>query len=219
MNFKLNSIVLALAFSSSALLLPDGVAAVVASQQQQQQQQQQQLRGSRSLSINNSPRSMVAATGSNFCPKVAPTDGSSCANVLPDGMSGGNCGWQHSSWNGDTGTKTTTIDNCTCTGEQGGNWSCSKEIKTNTSPPAPPPPPATTALNNNDDGSNWCPKYSPISGTECAMVGMWVGTCYFSSSAQEGEVSNNNSQACTCQNGRFTCRSEAFPKDDVNRSI
>jgi hypothetical protein len=200
MNFKLNSIVLALAFSSSALLLSDGVAAVVASQQQQ-------LRGSQSLNINNIQRNiMVAAAGSDFCPNVAPTDGSSCANMLADVMSSRTCGWQHSSWDGGTGTKTTTIDNCTCTGEQSSSWSCSKDIETSRSPPAAPspsPPPAIT-----------CPKYSPISGTECAMVGMWVGICYFSSSAQEGEVSNNNSQACTCQNGKFTCRLEAFPTKD-----
>jgi len=148
----------------------------------------------------------VTATDDNFvCPKDAPADASSCVNVLPVGMSSGSCWWQKSSLDG-VGKTTTEQDSCSCTKQQN-TWSCSKEIDTKTSPPAPSPSPVTTP----DD--NFCPPYAPTSQTTCKLTGMWVGTCYYSSSAQENETPNTNSQTCLCQNGFISCSSQPYPTD------
>jgi len=203
MIFKLNSIILvtfAVAFASSNLF--DGVNAA--------SYQQQQLRGAQTYNDSYRQRTMVAVgSDSNFCPKDAPVDGSSCANVLPNGTSSGNCGWQRTSWDG-VGTTTTETDHCTCT-KKIGNWSCCKEIDTKASPPAPSPPPATVPTA--PDVDNFCPSYFPGSNKECALTGMMVGTCYYSSSAQKDEAPNNDSQACFCKDGLFTCSSQPYPKD------
>lgn len=199
MIFKLTSSIIlvtfAVTFASSDFL--NGVDAAFT---------QQQLRGSRTNYDNYVQRKMVSSgSDGSFCPKDAPADGSSCANILPDGISGGNCGWQSTSWDG----ASTTIfeqNSCACTKEEG-IWSCSKEIETKTSPPAPSPPPVTAP----DD--NFCPQYSPKTNAECGLTGMWVGTCYYSSNAQENETPNNNSQACSCKDKMFTCSSQPYPND------
>jgi len=147
----------------------------------------------------------VTATDGSFCPKNPPADASSCANVLSVEMSSGSCGWGKSSRDG-TGKTTTEQDSCSCAKQQG-TWSCSKEIDIKTSPPAPSPPPVTTA----DD--NFCPPYAPTSQTTCGLTGMWVGKCYYSSSAQENEMPNNNSQICLCKNGLISCSSQPYPTD------
>jgi hypothetical protein len=178
MNVKLNSIVLALAFASSLL---DGVAAA---------SQQQQLRGSPD---NNSPqRNMaVAGVGSISCPPLAPTNGDSCVGVLSPGSTNGYCGWQRSSWDGD-GTKTTTIDKCSC-GQQS-IWSCSKDIETNTSPPVPSPPPATVPTPSSD--STWCLLASGSTGDICTLPdGKSSGSCTNWSTTADRVTTKN---VCTC---------------------
>mmetsp|Transcript_52169 Transcript_52169/g.53149 ORF Transcript_52169/g.53149 Transcript_52169/m.53149 type:complete len:189 (-) Transcript_52169:3-569(-) len=66
------------------------------------------------------------------------------------------------------------------------------------------------------DGTNFCPpKYVPNSGTTCSLTGMYVGTCYYSSSAKnDAEPTNTDSQACSCnenKSGKFACKSQPFP--------
>jgi hypothetical protein len=185
MNFKLNSIVLALAFASSALV--DGVAAA----------SQQQLRGSLDNN-NNSPQRNMAIS----CPKVAPTNGSSCANVLSGGSNRGYCGWQHSSWDG-TGARTTTIDNCTCNADGNSSWSCTKDIQTITSPPTPSPPPAPAPAPTPSSGSSWCPNVLR-GGDICTLPdGKSSGSC--TNMSTTNNVTTKNVCTCTSASPTFVC--------------
>jgi hypothetical protein len=55
---------------------------------------------------------------------------------------------------------------------------------------------------------NWCPDYFPGGGSDCLLTDPYVGNCYYSSSAQEGEPPNNIPYKCRCnQNGdsKFAC--------------
>merc|ERR1712238_8982 len=60
--------------------------------------------------------------------------------------------------------------------------------------------------------STFCPAYNPGSNTACSLTGMYVGTCYYSSSAQNAaEAINTDSQACSCnanKSGTFVCSSQ-----------
>jgi len=200
MIFKLNNIILvtsASAFVSSNLL--DGVDATL---------QQQQLRG-RKLNVPT------------FCPQQAPANGSFCRDRLPRGWRSGHCDWNKSSWNS-AGKNISEHDYCICSWNVG-NWQCTKDTTpvtillttpvttTVTTPVITPGTAQVTALvtapvTTLDD--NFCPPYAPTSQTTCGLTGMWVGTCYYSSSAQENETPNNNSQTCLCQNGLITCTSQ-----------
>merc|ERR1712157_635554 len=54
-----------------------------------------------------------------------------------------------------------------------------------------------------------CPAHFPGTGAECSLTGMWVGTCYWSSSAQAGEMPNSEGRECDCNtegNSKFSCR-------------
>jgi len=63
--------------------------------------------------------------------------------------------------------------------------------------------------------STFCPEYNPGSNTACSLTGMYVGTCYYSSSAKNAaEAFNTDSQACSCnanKSGTFVCTSQPFP--------
>merc|ERR1719162_2022080 len=63
--------------------------------------------------------------------------------------------------------------------------------------------------------STFCPEYNPGSNTACSLTGMYVGTCYYSSSAKNAaEAINTDSQACSCnanKSGTFVCTSQPFP--------
>merc|ERR1711957_970254 len=120
------------------------------------------------------------------CPALAPTDGDSCAGVLPAGYTNGGCEWHHSAWD-TAGTKTTTIDSCSCPGQQG-SWSCSKDTETVTSPPVPSPPPATAST-----------------GDTCTLPdGKSSGSCTNWSTAFTGVTTET---VCTCKSASptFVC--------------
>merc|ERR1719148_569864 len=95
------------------------------------------------------------------CPDKAPADGSVCANILPNGVSSGHCGWEQNKIDG-VSTTTTQTDTCDCTT---GNWSCTNEIKTKTSPPAPSPPPVTMI----PDLTFKCPPAIPTTSVACIL--------------------------------------------------
>merc|ERR1719491_2769852 len=63
--------------------------------------------------------------------------------------------------------------------------------------------------------TTFCPEYNPGSNTACSLTGMYVGTCYYSSSAKNAaEAINTDSQACSCnanKSGTFVCSSQSFP--------
>ena len=185
MNFKFNSIVLALALAFASSFLLDGVTAV----------DQQQLRGS--PDDNNSPQRNMAGM---VCPALAPTNGTSCAGVLPSGFTNGGCEWHHSAWD-TAGTKTTTIDRCSCPGQQG-SWSCSKDIETVTSPPVPSPPPATAPA----PISSWCPPAPASTGDVCTLpAGKTSGSCTNWSTTAKKVTTET---VCTCKSASptFDCK-------------
>jgi len=132
------------------------------------------------------------------CPEKAPADGSSCANILPNRNSGGHCGWQQDSDDG-VGTTTTEKDTCACT-EQGGNWKCSKESETKTSPPAPSPPPVTS-------DTNWCPKAIPKTNVDTCKLptGTINGSCEFNSTTANG-ITTTIVCGCTADAQPFVCK-------------
>lgn len=54
-----------------------------------------------------------------------------------------------------------------------------------------------------------CPQFVPADGSACNLTGMWVGTCYWSSTHQAGEMPNDTAVSCVCNHdgtSKFSCQ-------------
>merc|ERR1712086_1072503 len=103
---------------------------------------------------------------------------------------------------------------CSCNANKSGKFVCTSQPYPGVVPTSAPVPAGPTPVANGAT-SSFCPEYNPGSNTACSLTGMYVGTCYYSSSAKNAaEAINTDSQACSCnanKSGTFVCTSQPFP--------
>jgi len=139
----------------------------------------------------------------NWCPEYFPGSDVDCLLTNPYY---GNCYYSSSATEEEQSN--TDSQACLCNGDGNSKFSCESAPFPGgipTRPPVAPPDPPP---------DNWCPEYFPGSEADCLLIIPYVGTCYYSSSAQGGDQPNTDSQACRCNesgDSKFSCESAQFP--------
>merc|ERR1712174_113264 len=136
----------------------------------------------------------------SWCPTYYPGDGASCAL---SGWNYGTCYWSSSAREGERPNYEGKA--CSCNDDGNSRFKCRDYDFPGLSGPIVDQKPTIPEVPPKFE----CPAHFPGNDTECPLTGMWVGTCYWSSSAQEGEMPNTNGQECSCNadgTSRFSCR-------------
>jgi len=144
------------------------------------------------------PNNKNSSVDGSWCPSHFPGDNAACAL---SGMYVGTCYWSSSAQEGEM--PNTDAKACSCNLSGTSRFSSCRDLDSFPGAVATTPP-ATV-----EDQVLDCPQFYPGSDTACSLTGMWVGTCFWSSSHQAGEYPNNNAQECSCnQDGtsKFSCQ-------------